>query len=208
MLGAALTDDYAERARFARDQLAEQRQPVTRRLLVRSVWDATWPHDRLVVGASRLIRELDRAAPGKRIRVHANRGLAGIDGTIATATGVGLAAAAAGDRGTTRVLLGDLAFLHDAGSLLGSGGAEAEPRLQVIVGDDRGGTIFDLLEVAESTEAALFDRAMRTPQDADIPAIAAAYGWEVRTVAHRGDLLPALTDAGAARTLIHVPLAP
>lgn len=207
-LGAALTDDYAERARFARDQLAEQRQPVTRRLLVRSVWDATWPHDRLVVGASRLIRELDRAAPGKRIRVHANRGLAGIDGTIATATGVGLAAAAAGDRGTTRVLLGDLAFLHDAGSLLGSGGAEAEPRLQVIVGDDRGGTIFDLLEVAESTEAALFDRAMRTPQDADIPAIAAAYGWEVRTVAHRGDLLPALTDAGAARTLIHVPLAP
>lgn len=207
MLGAALTDDYAERARFARDQLAELRQPVTRRLLVRSVWDATWPHDRLVVGASRLIRELDRVAPGKRIRVHANRGLAGIDGTIATATGVGLAAAAAGDRGTTRVLLGDLAFLHDAGSLLGSGGAEAEPRLQVIVGDDRGGTIFDLLEVAGSTEAALYDRAMRTPQDADIPAIAAAYGWEVRAVAHRGDLLPALTDAGAPRTLIHVPLA-
>lgn len=206
-LGAALTDDFAERARFARDQLAEQREPVTRRLLVRSVWDATWPHDRLVVGASRLIRELDRVAPGKRIRVHANRGLGGIDGTIATATGVGLAAAAAGDRGTTRVLLGDLAFLHDAGSLLGSGGAEAEPRLQVIVGDDRGGTIFDLLEVAESTEAALFDRAMRTPQEADLPAIAAAYGWEARTVAHRGDLLPALTDAGSARTLIHVPLA-
>jgi 2-succinyl-5-enolpyruvyl-6-hydroxy-3-cyclohexene-1-carboxylate synthase len=205
-LGAALTDDYAERARFARDQLAEQREPVTRRLLVRSVWDATWPHDRLVVGASRLIRELDRTAPGKRIRVHANRGLGGIDGTIATATGVALGAAAAGDRGTTRVLLGDLAFLHDAGSLLGSGGAETEPRLQVVVGDDRGGTIFDLLEVAGSAEPALFDRAMRTPQDADIPAIAAAYGWEVRTVAHRGELLPALTDTGAARTLIHVPL--
>jgi 2-succinyl-5-enolpyruvyl-6-hydroxy-3-cyclohexene-1-carboxylate synthase len=204
-LGAALTDDALERARWARDQLAQLREPVTRRLLVRAVWDATWPHDRLVVGASRLIRELDRIARGKRIRVHANRGLGGIDGTIATASGVALAA---GGRGTTRVLLGDLALLHDAGSLLGSGGAEPDGgRLQMIVGDDHGGTIFDTLEVGREADPALFARVMRTPQTADLAALAAAYGWEHRRVQTRGELAPALTDPGAARTIVEVPLA-
>jgi 2-succinyl-5-enolpyruvyl-6-hydroxy-3-cyclohexene-1-carboxylate synthase len=203
-MGAVLTDDAVARARWARDQVAQLREPVTRRLLVRGVWDATWPHDRLVLGASRLIRELDRVAPGKRIRVHANRGLGGIDGTIATASGIALAA---DERGTTRVLVGDLALLHDAGSLLGSGGAETEGgRMQVIVGDDHGGSIFDTLEVA-SADPELYARVMRTPQTADVEALARAYGWEFRRVEHRGDLTPALTEAGAARTLIHVPLA-
>lgn len=205
-MGAALTDDALERARWAREQLAQLREPVSRRLLVRAMWDASWPHDRLVIAASRLIRELDRVAPGKRIRVHANRGLGGIDGTVATASGIALAAAAGGDRGVTRVLLGDLAMLHDAGSLLGSGGAEAEGRLQLVVGDDHGGTIFDTLEVA-SADPALYERVMRTPQSVDLAALAAAYGWEFRRVETRGDLTPALTDAGAVRTLIHVPLA-
>jgi len=203
-MGSVLTDDAVARARWARDQVAQLREPVTRRLLVRGVWEATWPHDRLVLGASRLIRELDRLAPGKRIRVHANRGLGGIDGTIATASGIAIAA---DDRGTTRVLIGDLALLHDAGSLLGSGGAETDGgRMQVIVGDDHGGSIFDTLEVA-SADPELYARVMRTPQTVDVEALAAAYGWEFRRVEQRGDLTPALTDAGAARTLIHVPLA-
>ncbi len=117
------TFDYAERARFAREQLGELRAPVTRRALAEAVWSATWPHDRLIVGASRLIRELDKVAPGKKIRVHANRGLAGIDGTIATASGIALASQRDdAPPGITRVLLGDLSFLHDVGSLLGGAG--------------------------------------------------------------------------------------
>src|SRR5690606_2106973 len=44
----------------ARRELAAVREPVTRRALVDAVWRATWPHDALVLGASRLIRELDR----------------------------------------------------------------------------------------------------------------------------------------------------
>lgn len=206
-LGAALTDDYAERAEFARRQLAEQRQPVTRRLLVEAVWRSSWPHDRLVLGASRLIRELDRVAPGKRIPVHANRGLAGIDGTVATATGIALASQGDEDArpGITRVLLGDLALLHDAGSLL-AGDGEPRPRMQVIVGNDGGGTIFDLLEVASTAEPALVDRVLLTPQTVDLPALAAAYGWEYRRVATRGELDPALTPTDG-RVLIEVPLA-
>jgi 2-succinyl-5-enolpyruvyl-6-hydroxy-3-cyclohexene-1-carboxylate synthase len=197
--------DYSERARFAREQLGELRASVTRRALVEAVWNATWPHDRLVVGASRLIRELDKVAPGKKIPVHANRGLAGIDGTIATATGIALAAQReATTPGVTRVLLGDLSFLHDVGSLLGGAGEEW-PHLQVIVGNDGGGTIFDGLEVARSAEPALVDRVLLTPQRVDLRALAEAYGWEYRRVENRGDLDGALTASGG-RVVIEIPL--
>jgi 2-succinyl-5-enolpyruvyl-6-hydroxy-3-cyclohexene-1-carboxylate synthase len=204
------TDQFAERAAFAREQLAELRQPVTRRMLVEAVWRASWPHDRLVLGASRLIRELDKVAPGKRIPVHANRGLSGIDGTIATATGIALASqesavSTGSTAGVTRVLLGDLALLHDAGSLL-AGDGEVLPRIQVIVGNDGGGTIFDGLEVAATADPALVDRVLLTPQTVDLAALASAYGWEYKRVETRGDLDPALTPT-AGRVLIEVPLA-
>jgi 2-succinyl-5-enolpyruvyl-6-hydroxy-3-cyclohexene-1-carboxylate synthase len=202
------TERFAERATWAREQLAALREPVTRRMLVEAVWRASWPHDRLVLGASRLIRELDAVAPGKRIPVHANRGLAGIDGTIATATGIALASQAessGGAPGITRVLLGDLALLHDAGSLL-AGEGEPRPRMQVIVGNDHGGTIFDGLEVAGTADAELFDRVMLTPQTIDLAALASAYGWEHRRVETRGELDGALTPT-PGRVLIEVPLA-
>ena len=196
-----------DQAAFSRQVLAGLRAPVTRRALAEAVWRVTWPHDRLVLGASRLIRETDRFVPGKKITVHANRGLAGIDGTIATATGIALASQsvegpAAG--GVTRVLLGDLTLLHDAGSLL-FGAHEPRPRLQVIVGNDGGGTIFDSLEVAASAPHQPLDRVMFTPQSVSLEQLAAAYGWEYRHLANRGELDSGLT-ASDTPTLIEVPL--
>lgn len=202
---ASLSDDRVARAEFARVQLERLREPVTRRMLAEAVWAITWPHDRLVLGASRLIRDLDRVVTGKRIPVFANRGLAGIDGTIATATGIALAAARGERPGVTRVLLGDLTLLHDAGSLAAVPG-EPEPRLQVIVGNDGGGTIFDGLEVAATADPELFDRVLYTPQSVDLAALAAAYGWEHRRAATRAELDDALSASGA-RVLIEVPLA-
>ncbi|MBN9605387.1 MAG: 2-succinyl-5-enolpyruvyl-6-hydroxy-3-cyclohexene-1-carboxylic-acid synthase [Actinomycetales bacterium] len=202
---ANLSDDYAKRSRFARAQLEVLREPVTRRLLVEAVWNATWPHDRLVLGASRLIRVLDGVATGRRITVHANRGLAGIDGTVATATGVALAAARAEAPGLTRVLLGDLALQHDVGALLPVAGEQLPP-LQVIVGDDGGGTIFDGLEVAGNAERELFDRVMYTPHAMDLAALAAANGWEHRLVTTRGDLEAGLAPS-PGRVLVEVRLA-
>lgn len=215
----ARTDDHRAVSAFTKAQLAVFREPITRRMLVEALWQKTWPHDRLVLGSSRLIREADRVVPGKRISVHANRGLAGIDGTIATATGIAIAsqhpgttedaaapeARAGGAAGTTRVLLGDLAFLHDAGSLLGVPG-EPAPRIQVIVGNDGGGTIFDSLEVAGTAPAEAFDRVLYTPHEARIAALAEAYGWDHRLVRNRGELDEAL-GATSGRTVIEVPLA-
>ena len=206
--------DLAGARDYARGELEALRAPVSRRSLALAVWRATWPHDRLVLGASRLIRELDAAAPGKKIPVHSNRGLAGIDGTVSTAIGVALAAAAGVDRGsqargrvgTTRVLLGDLTLLHDVGGLLRTPG-EPSPRIQLVVGNDGGGTIFDGLEVAASAERSAFDRVMFTPQKANIAELAAAYGWDHRVVTTRGELDSALASPPAGPSILEVVLA-
>jgi 2-succinyl-5-enolpyruvyl-6-hydroxy-3-cyclohexene-1-carboxylate synthase len=183
-------------------ELQAVRMPVTRRALAEAVWRATWPHDRLVLGASRLIREVDRVVAGKKIRVHANRGLAGIDGTISTALGIALASQLDAN-GTTRVLLGDLALLHDVGALL-FGIGEVRPRIQVIVGNDQGGTIFDGLEVARSAGPG-FDRVLLTPQQVSVARLAEAYGWDYVRVETRGQLDQALT-ASLGPTIVEVPL--
>jgi len=188
-------------AEFARRELAAIRQPVDRRMLVEAVWRATWPHDRLVIGASRLIREADDFVPGKKIRVHANRGLAGIDGTISTAVGIALGSET---DGTTRVLLGDLATLHDVGGML-FGVGETRPRIQVIVGNDGGGTIFDTLEVAATAPQDAIDRVLLTPQQVSFESLAAAYGWTYLLADNRGKLDQALT-ASTGPTLIEVSL--
>jgi 2-succinyl-5-enolpyruvyl-6-hydroxy-3-cyclohexene-1-carboxylate synthase len=198
--------DFAAQREYLRDQLARVRQPVDRRMLVEALWAATWPHDRLVFGASRLIRDADRAVPGRRIPVHANRGLAGIDGTVATAIGVAVASQAGEHaHGTTRALIGDLTLLHDVGSLL-LGDGEARPRVLVVVGNDGGGTIFDALEVAASAPARAFDRVQYTPQRVDLAQLAGAYGWEYRRATTRGELDEALGTAVTGPTLLEVPL--
>ncbi|MBC7517661.1 MAG: 2-succinyl-5-enolpyruvyl-6-hydroxy-3-cyclohexene-1-carboxylic-acid synthase [Microbacteriaceae bacterium] len=207
-LGAAKTDDRAvrrEKAAFALAQMGVFRQTVTRTMLVAAVWSVTWPHDRLIFGASRLIREADQVLPGKKITVHANRGLAGIDGTIATSAGIALASEAAGSIGVTRVLLGDLTLLHDVGALL-FGIGERRPRLQVIVGNDGGGTIFDSLEVAHTADAESINRVLYTPHAVDVKSLASAYGWNYHRATNRGELDEALSSVDGT-TIIEVPLA-
>lgn len=198
--------DAAVRRDAVRAELAEVRRPLDRELLVDAVWRATWPHDRLVFGSSRLVRVADAVLGGKRVPVHANRGLAGIDGTIATASGIAIASQADATPGVTRVLLGDLAFLHDVGALL-LPPDEPEPRLQVIVGNDGGGTIFDDLEVAGSAATADLDRAFYTPQTVRLEHLALAYGWEYRRAGTRAALDQALTTPVGGRQIIEVPLA-
>ncbi|KIP92971.1 2-succinyl-5-enolpyruvyl-6-hydroxy-3-cyclohexene-1-carboxylate synthase [Microbacterium sp. MEJ108Y] len=202
--GLTSTDPSARRD-AVRAELAAVRRPLDRELLADAVWRATWPHDRLVFGSSRLVRVADSVLGGKKVPVHANRGLAGIDGTIATATGIALASQAGGAPGVTRVLLGDLAFLHDVGALL-LPPDEHEPRIQVIVGNDGGGTIFDGLEVAGTAARADLDRAFYTPHTVRLEQLALAYGWEYQRVTTRTALDQALTAPAGGRQLIEVPL--
>jgi 2-succinyl-5-enolpyruvyl-6-hydroxy-3-cyclohexene-1-carboxylate synthase len=107
--------------------------------------------------------------------------------------------------GTTRLLLGDLTLLHDVGSLL-IPPAEDRPRLQVIVGNDGGGTIFDGLEVASTAPATAMDRVLFTPQRVDFAALAAAYGWDYSRAGTRSELESALTAPPAGPSILEVPL--
>ena len=139
-----------------------------RRAVVESIWGSG---KELVLGASQLIREADFFAPGNKVSAWANRGLSGIDGTIATATGIAIQTGK-----PVRALLGDLTFFHDASSLV-IDPADGDLDLQVIVVNDNGGIIFSKLEVAQTVSSDIFTRVFATPQTGSIEGLAKAYGW-------------------------------
>ena len=170
---AAWTDSW----RRAVADLPEPARSSSADALARAVWEASQAPGAptLLLGSSMTVRRLDRLAhPGVTApRAVANRGLAGIDGTIATGIGLWMASGE-----PVRAVMGDLAFLHDAMSL-NRGVREEEADLQVIVVDDGGGAIFSQLEYARTTPSARFERLFTAPQRADIAALAAALGARV-----------------------------
>jgi 2-succinyl-5-enolpyruvyl-6-hydroxy-3-cyclohexene-1-carboxylate synthase len=166
-----------------------------------------WEHVRgqLVLGSSNGIRDVDLAgAPPQepQATVFANRGLAGIDGTLATATGI-----AVGGRQETTVLLGDVTFLHDAGGLL-LGAGETVPALRIVVLNDAGGAIFGLLEHGAVERTGRYgtavERLFGTPHTVDLAALAAAYGVAHRAVSTTADLAAALGEPVVGRSIIEV----
>ena len=171
---AAWTDSW----RRAVADLPEPARSSSADALAQTVWEASQAPGAptLLLGSSMTVRRLDRLAqPGAAApKAVANRGLAGIDGTIATGIGLWMASGE-----PVRAVMGDLAFLHDAMSL-NRGVREEEVDLQVIVVDDGGGAIFSQLEYARTTPSARFERLFTAPQRADIAALAAALGARVQ----------------------------
>ena len=170
------------------------------------VADAVWENttDNLVLGSSNPIRDVDLVASGDwhPLEVYANRGLAGIDGTISTAGGIALAAGI-----PTRLLVGDLTFLHDAGALL-LGTGEEEPHLQVVVLNDSGGGIFGLLEHGNPATLERYgsavERLFGTPHSADLAALAEGYGVPHRLVDTADELDSALEEPIRGRSVLEV----
>jgi 2-succinyl-5-enolpyruvyl-6-hydroxy-3-cyclohexene-1-carboxylate synthase len=132
--------------------------------------------------------------------VAALRGVAGIDGTVSFATGVNLA-----QGGLTRVLLGDLALLHDVGALL-TPACEQRPNLQIVVLADGGGGIFEGLEVAHATPPGLFERFFATPAGVDWAALAAAYGLAFAEPQTLAELVNVLANPPIGVSLVKVAL--
>jgi 2-succinyl-5-enolpyruvyl-6-hydroxy-3-cyclohexene-1-carboxylate synthase len=124
----------------------------------------------LLLGSSNPIRDVSLAAlPRRDLTVLANRGVAGIDGTISTATGAALV-----HGGPGYALVGDLTFLHDSNGLL-AGPDEARPDLTVVVANDDGGGIFSLLEQGAPEYADAFEHVFGTPHGTDLAALCAAH---------------------------------
>jgi 2-succinyl-5-enolpyruvyl-6-hydroxy-3-cyclohexene-1-carboxylate synthase len=174
-------------AQGAIDGVLARHPEVTEPGVARVLGDGLVDGARLVASSSMPVRDVEWfMRPRSGLRVLANRGANGIDGVISTALGVALAAS-----GPTTCLLGDLAFLYDAGALASG----LRPSLTLVVVDNDGGGIFSFLPQASALPPEVFERFWGTPHGADLAAIAAGYGVPVTEV----DDLAALAAAVAVR---------
>ena len=164
-------------------------QEFDRKAIVKELYAASLTNsDSIIFGASRMIREADAWAPKAQVEsIWSNRGVAGIDGTIATALGFAAARQAEHATATTRALIGDLTFLHDASSL-SIDPIRDQLNLQLWVVNDHGGTIFESLEVAKLVDQDTFERVLTTPQNVDLQKLAQSYGWQFERVSSVAEL--------------------
>lgn len=160
-----------ERARkVVRAELAAHPKP-TGLHVAAVVMDALRDGDQLLLGASNPVRDAALVShPRPGIKVLSNRGVAGIDGTVSAAVGAALA-----HEGRTVALMGDLTFLHDASGLLIGPGEPRPKDLTIVVANDDGGGIFELLEQGDPQYAGVFERVFGTPHGMDLAALCAAY---------------------------------
>lgn len=164
--------------------------PVSEPAAARDTMAAVCSGGSLLVGSSMPVRDLEAFAPPRSdVTVHANRGANGIDGSVATATGIAI-----GSGTHTTVLCGDVAFLHDIGSL--NGITRRGVDMTIVVVDNDGGGIFHFLAQAEELDRDVFERVFGTPHGHDLAGIAAAFGLGAEVVTSRVGLKAAL--AGSA----------
>ncbi|MFX0579686.1 2-succinyl-5-enolpyruvyl-6-hydroxy-3-cyclohexene-1-carboxylic-acid synthase [Nocardia nepalensis] len=160
----------AKADQVVRAELAKHPKP-TGMHVAAVVMDALRENDQLLLGASNPVRDAALVAqPHPGVRVLSNRGVAGIDGTVSTAVG-----AALHHTGRTIALIGDLTFLHDASGLLIGRGEPRPADLTIVVANDDGGGIFELLEQGDPQYAGVFERVFGTPHGMDLAALCAAY---------------------------------
>ena len=125
----------------------------------------------LVVSSSMPIREIEWFGDSRTdVSVYSNRGANGIDGVISTAIGVSTS-------GKTTLLIGDIAFLHDNGALLGL--AERDLDLTIVVIDNDGGQIFTHLPQSKILNSETFKKLYLTPQKVDLEKLCEAHNIPV-----------------------------
>lgn len=181
-------------------QLWEESRGLSHLSAARMIWRHSGDIS-LWLSASNVVRAFDigSAAPGRQA-VFANRGLAGIDGTVASALGLQFAR-----KGPVRVVVGDLAFCYDLPSLPARPSGEQD--IQIIVFDDQEGSIFRTLEHGRATSEQMYRKFFGVPQQIDVCAVARACGWHAQSVTTIEDLRDLVIQPIKGRSLIHIPLA-
>lgn len=133
------------------------------------------PDTTLTISNSMPVRDADRFGKPREtpLSVVANRGASGIDGVTSTGLGAGCAAA-----GESVLVLGDLAFYHDANGLAAIDRCNLEPTIVVV--DNAGGGIFHALPIEDFDPP--FTEHFKTPHDIDLPALCQPYDVPAETV--------------------------
>jgi len=124
---------------------------------------------RLFVANSLPIRHVDECAPTRLVplKVYANRGASGIDGTNSTALGV-----AAASENPLTLLTGDISFYHDQNGLLAL--RESGIKATIVLINNNGGGIFHRLPIAEFEPS--FTELFATPHGLDFKHTAHLFG--------------------------------
>lgn len=103
----------------------------------------------LFIGNSLFVRLLDMFARFDDVEVYSNRGASGIDGIVASAAGVVRA-----NKQPTVLFIGDTSLLYDINSLALF--THEQTPVVIVVTNNDGGAIFDLLPVPEQQKQALY----------------------------------------------------
>ncbi|CAN5351843.1 2-succinyl-5-enolpyruvyl-6-hydroxy-3-cyclohexene-1-carboxylic-acid synthase [soil metagenome] len=155
----------------------------------------------LVVASSLPIRHLNEVMrPRGGLRVIGNRGASGIDGFTSTAVG-----AALGFDGPTAALAGDLSVIHDLTGLV-IGADEPMPSLPIVVLNNDGGGIFDLLPYSTHVDPGTFRRVFATPHGLPLHGLGLTMGHGFTHVDETAEFAQVLEDAWASPgiTLIEI----
>jgi 2-succinyl-5-enolpyruvyl-6-hydroxy-3-cyclohexene-1-carboxylate synthase len=121
--------------------------------------------------------------------VAANRGVNGIDGTIASAVGF-----ADGLQLPVTLIVGDLALLHDLNSLVLT--KRSQQPIAIVVINNNGGGIFSFLPIAETKGH--FESYFGTPHGMSFEKIAGQFGLPYRIAPHFAEFQQQLSQAYAS----------
>jgi 2-succinyl-5-enolpyruvyl-6-hydroxy-3-cyclohexene-1-carboxylate synthase len=114
---------------------------------------------------------------------------------MSTALGVALRGA------PTVALVGDIAFVHDAGALTAIR-ARRGVDLRIVVVDNDGGGIFSFLPQATSLPGERFETLFGTPHGTDVVALARAHGVDATTVTTAAELIARVREPGPSVTRV------
>jgi len=138
------------------------------------------------------VRDFDMFAESEQPeRTYCNRGLNGIDGTIATAIGE------SGSHQHTILCIGDVTFAHDAGSLQLNLLAK---NLTIFVINNGGGTIFDMLPIRSYSED-FRDHYFKTKPTISVIDVAQGYGIPATKITSAEDLNAFIKNQGSTQTM-------
>ena len=159
--------------------------------------DAYADGDLVYTASSMPIRDQEAFLPGRPadVRFLANRGANGIDGLISSGIGAALATGR-----PAWIVTGDLGAFHDTNGLALV--REIESPLRIVVANNDGGGIFELLPQAGQIGRAEFEAAFGTPLGIEFERLAALHGIPYRRV----EKLAELGEAAAETALIEVPV--
>jgi len=185
-------DEALEHALSQHNDLSE---PAVARTISKSIP----PGHGLVLANSMPVRDMNMYADanGSDVRVMANRGASGIDGTIATAAGY-----AHGLGRSVTLVIGDLAFLHDVNSLALL--KQIDVPVTIVVINNDGGGIYSFLPIAEFPD--VFEEFYGTPHGMTFDGIAKSYGLDYTKVGTLDAFTSIYEDAvkGSTSSIIEV----